>query len=51
MGTKKRIEYHIEDQIVFRVHGEDIFRKDKIVALIDSAIIFSSGPVKLSEQT
>ncbi len=49
MGTKKRIEYHIEDQMVFRIQGEEIFRKDKIVALFDSAIIFKSGPVKLSE--
>jgi hypothetical protein len=47
MGTKKRVEYHIDDQIVFRIRGEENFRRDIIITIFDSTIVFNSGPIKL----
>ena len=49
MGTKKRYEYFPNDQITFQVTGEDSFRKDEIVTLTDSSIVFSTGVVLLKE--
>lgn len=49
MGTKKRIEYYIDDPIVFQIQGEDNFNKDVILALTDSSIIFSSGKVQFAD--
>ena len=49
MGTKKRYEYHPNDQLQFQLIGEDFFRKDEIVALRDSTIIFAAAIVPLRE--
>jgi len=49
MGTKKRYEYHFDDQIIFRIRGEDYFNKDVILALTDSSIIFSGGSLEFAE--
>jgi len=49
MGTKKRYEYFPNDQITFRVSGEDFYRKDYILALSDTSLIFANGVVTISE--
>jgi hypothetical protein len=47
MGTKKRYEYFPNDKITIQVTGEDSFRKEEIVNLTDSSIVFASGVVLL----
>jgi len=49
MGTKKRYEYFPDDQLTFKIVDEEHFRKDRIVALSDSSILFASGRVPLKE--
>jgi len=49
MGTKKRYEYYPNDQLHFQLIGEDFFRKDEIMALKDSTIIFAAAIVPLRE--
>lgn len=43
MGTHKRFEYHIGDEITFKVKNEEFFRTSTIEDLVDSVIIFDYG--------
>jgi len=47
MGTKKRYEYYVGEQIIFQLKSDSFFQRDEIIGLGDSSIVFSSGPVSL----
>jgi len=43
LGTHKRYEYHIGDEITFKIEDEDFFRHSVIEDVLDSVIIFDYG--------
>lgn len=49
MGTRKRLEYHLQQSITYRLKGESFFRTDVIEDLVDDVIVFRFGFFRLKD--
>jgi len=49
MGTRKRLEYHLQQSITYQLKGESFYRTDMIENLVDDVIVFRFGFFRLKD--
>ena len=49
MGTRKRLEYHLQQSITYQLKGESFYRTDVIEDLVDDVIVFRFGFFRLKD--
>ena len=49
MGTRKRLEYHLQQSITYKLKGEKFYRTDVIEDLVDDVIVFQFAFFRLKD--